>query len=278
MKYSVSQWIYGNEPIEKSIQRIDKFGYDGIEVKGEPSQYNTKVLAELIQSYDLETSSIAGMYPWPTEERDLSNPSKKARKKAVNYVKRCVDFARELDAALVIVVPSAVAKTEPLAPLEKEWKWAVESVRTAGVYAEDRGILVAVEPINRYETYLLNNASQALKFIGDVGLENVKVMLDCFHTNIEEPDPAASVRKVGKNLIHVHIADSNRQSVGRGHTDFKSIVRSLKEIGYARYLAMEPLPPFPDPYMAMNGLPPEESLDLCAEECINQLRLIEKAV
>lgn len=96
--------------------------------------------------------------------------------------------------------------------------------------------------------------------------------------NIEEPDPASSIRKAGKNLIHMHVADSNRQSVGRGHTDFKAIIRSLKEIGYTRYLAMEPLPPLADPYMALMGARPEEFLDLYAEECIQQLKFIERVV
>lgn len=276
MKYSISNWIYGDEPIEKSMERMSRFGYDGIEVKGEPDQYDAKKLRELMESYGLEASSIAGMYPWPTDERDLANPDEKVRRRAVEYVRRCVDFASQIGAPLVIVVPSSVAKVRPLVPVEKEWKLSVNAVREAGKYAQDHGILLAVEPINRYETYLVNTAEQALKFASEVGLENVKIMLDCFHMNIEEADPAAAIRRAGKELIHVHVADSNRQSVGRGHTDFRSIVRALKEIGYNRYLAMEPLPPVADPYMALKGTRAEDIADMYAEECINQLKFFEK--
>lgn len=277
LKYSISNWIYGDEPLERTLERLVKFKYDGIEIKGEPKIYDEKKIRELLSSYNLEASSIAGMYPWLTNERDLANVDEKVRRRAVNYVKECLDFARDVEAPIVIVVPSAVAKTKPLGPLEKEWEWAVKSVTEAGKYAVDVGVLIAVEPINRYETYLVNNVDQALKFVNDVGIDNVKIMLDCFHMNIEETAPAASVRKAGRNLIHMHIADSNRKSVGRGHTDFKSIIRSLKDIHYTRYLAMEPLPPIADPYMAMKGLRPEEFLDLYAEECIQQLKFFERA-
>ena len=278
MKYSVSNWIYGDEPFEETLERLSKFKYDGVEIVGEPKVYDSKKALRLLESYNLEVSSIAGMYPWPTQERDLANADEKVRERAVNYVKDCLNFANEIGAPLVIVVPSSVSKTRPQAPVEKEWKWAVESVRHAGKYAESVGVLIAVEAINRYETYLVNSVDQALKFAEDVGLESVKIMLDCFHMNIEEPDPAAAIRKAGKELIHLHVADSNRQSAGRGHTDFRAIMRSLKEISYTRYLTMEPLPPVGDPYLARTGLRSKEFLDLYTDECIRHLRFLEGVV
>jgi len=276
MKYSVSNWIYGDEPFEKTLKRLSRFNYDGVEIVGEPDKYDVSMTRQLLASYGLEASSIAGVYPWPTEDRDFASADRNVRERAVEYAKKCIRFARDVGAILIIVVPSCVAKTKPQAPLEKEWRWSVESVKEAGRYATDFGVLIAVEPINRYETYLVNNVDQALRFVGEVNLESVKIMLDSFHMNIEEPDPAASIRKAGQTLIHMHMADSNRQSVGRGHTDFRAIIRSLKETGYARYLAMEPLPPVPDPYIAMKGLRSEEFLDLYAQECIEQLRFLEK--
>lgn len=258
------------------MQRMARMDYDGIEFKGEPDQYDIRNLVELCRKYGLEVSSIAGMYPWPTEERDLSNPNEGVRNRAVAYVKKCVDFASQVGAPIVIVVPSCVGKTKPLVPREDEWARAVESVRGVGEYAKENDVRIAIEPINRYETSLLNNAEETLKFIGEVGLESVKMMLDCFHMNIEEPDLAGSIRTAGKELIHVHVADSNRQSVGRGHTDFKSIMGALKEIGYSHYLTMEPLPPLSDPYRGLEETFPEEILDLYAKECIENLRYIEE--
>lgn len=276
MKFSISIWIYGKEDIEKGFARAKKYGYDGIEVEGEPDKYDVKRLNELFSSYNLEASSIAGMYPWPTDERDLSNPDPKVRERAINYLKKCCEFANRIGAPLIIVVPGCVGKVRPVSTREEEWKLAVASVREAAKYAEEYGVVYAIEPINRYETYLLNNVDQGLKFVEEVNHDNVKLMLDCFHMNIEEPDPAYAIRKAGKMLIHVHVADSNRQSVGRGHTDFKAIIRSLKEIGFNRYLAIEPLPPLADPYMMREQVPPEDISDMFAEECIQQLKYFVK--
>jgi len=278
MKYSVMNWIYGTEPLEKTVKRLSRLGYDGISLKGEPDQYNSKRVRDLVKRYKLEVASVDGIYPWPTKERDLSNPDERARERAVKYVNRCTDLAAAVGAPLVVVVPSPVGKTKSLATRQKEWEWAVESVRRVAEYALQKGIEVAVEPINRYETHLLNNAEQALEFVKEVAVENTKIMLDCFHMNIEEADPAAAVRRAGRMLIHMHVADSNRQSVGRGHTDFKAIMRSLKEIGYERYLAMEPLPPLADPYDALTKEVCPELFDVYAKECIDNLKAIERVL
>jgi sugar phosphate isomerase/epimerase len=117
---------------------------------------------------------------------------------------------------------------------------------------------------------------QGLRFVQEVGSEVVKLHLDTFHMNIEDKDPAEAIRKAGDLLINMHISDSNRGPVGHGHTDFKAIIRALKEIGYQGALTMEPLPPIPDAFMAISM---EEFLplrDVYAEECITRLRYYEQ--
>ena len=104
----------------------------------------------------------------------------------------------------------------------------------------------------------------------------VKLHLDTFHMNIEEKDPAEAIRKAGELLVNVHIADSNRQAVGYGHTDFRAIIRALKDIEYERALALEPLPPVPDPYVAARLSRYQHLRYVYAEECIARLRQFEK--
>jgi D-psicose/D-tagatose/L-ribulose 3-epimerase len=106
----------------------------------------------------------------------------------------------------------------------------------------------------------------------------VKLHLDTFHMNIEEKDPAEAIRRAGELLVNVHIADSNRQAVGYGHTDFEAIMTALGEIGYERALALEPLPPVPDPYIAARLRRYEHLRDVYAEECIARLRQYEREV
>jgi D-psicose/D-tagatose/L-ribulose 3-epimerase len=286
MRYSISNWIYGEESLRTTFERLRRFGYDGIELKGEPEEYRPEEVNQLCREFDLEVLSIAGIYPWPTEERDLANPDPQVRDRAVNYLRECVDFASGVGAPLIIVVPSAVAKTSPVGDFEseeewveeaaREWDYAVDSLKRAAAYAEERGILLAVEPINRYETFLINNVDQGLSFVSEVGSSVVKLHLDTFHMNIEEKDPAEAIRKAGELLINVHIADSNRQAVGYGHTDFRAIIKALKDIGYERALALEPLPPVPDPYVAARLSRYQHLRDVYAEECIARLSQYER--
>jgi len=288
MKYSISNWIYGDEPLERTFQRLQKYGYDGVELKGEPELYPAREIKKLCQKYNLSVLSIAGIYPWPTRDRDLASADAGVRERAVNYLQNCIDLAAEIGIPLVIVVPSAVGKARPVENFENEgewvqakkraWGYAVQSVREAAKYAESIGILLAVEPINRYETFLVNNAQEGVKFIEEVDSPAVKIHLDVFHMNIEEPDPAEAIRRCGKLLINLHIADSNRQAVGEGNVDFGAIMRALKKIDYQWALTLEPLPPVPDPYIAARLKRYESLRDIYAEKCITRLRKLEKGL
>ncbi len=285
MRYAVSNWIYGDEPVEVTVARLARFGYDGIELMAEPSHYQPDRIRRLCAEHGLQVLSLAGMYPWPTDGRDLANPDPDVRERACSYLKECVDFAVALGAPLIIVVPSAVAKTSPVGHFadeeawvearEREWNWAVASVRQAAVHAAQKGVRLAAEPINRYETFLINTCEEGLRFVEQVDSPAVGLHLDTFHMNIEEADPARAIRQAGSLLINVHIADSNRQSVGRGHTDFRRIMQALVEIGYQGTLVLEPLPPVPDPYVAIRLKRYTHLRDAFAEESIARLRALE---
>ncbi len=288
LRYSVSNWIYGEEELGSILAKLRRFGYDGVELMGEPERYSAREVRELCADHDLKVLSIAGIYPWPTEERDLSNPEPRVRRRAVDYLRQCCDLAAELGAPLVIVVPSAVGKTSPVGnpqseeeweeAVKREWDYAVDSLRKAARYAEATGIWLAIEPINRYETFLINTAAAGLRFISEVGSKAVKLHLDSFHMNIEESDLVEAIRKSEGLLVNFHVADSNRQAVGRGHIDFKGIIAALCEINYSGALALEPLSPVPNPYMAVRFPRYREMLDLYLEESIERLKQYEAEV
>ena len=103
-------------------------------------------------------------------------------------------------------------------------------------------VRLALEPINRYETTLINNAAQGLELIERVGADNFGLLLDTFHMNIEEPDIEASIRQCGAHIFHFHVADSNRWYPGAGHLDFKSILKMLFDTGYPGWVSGEFLP------------------------------------
>ena len=262
---------YSGEPIERSIARLAKFGYDGVEFVGEPSKVQTREIRQLLKKYQIKASSVVQIF---TDERHPISAKETIRRNAVEYVKDCINMANEIEAPVVTTSCSACMKVSPEAPFEKERSLAIEFLRETGEYAGKLGIKLAVEPWNRYETYFINRLEQALDLINAVGLKNVGVMGDLFHMNIEESSLAGALTKVGSKLVHLHIADSNRQAPGRGHTDFQSVASALKQIGYSRYLTMEFLPPSADPYAALKGARTREFYDLYTKESIEYMKRI----
>ncbi|GAB6118351.1 sugar phosphate isomerase/epimerase [Thermoanaerobacter brockii subsp. lactiethylicus] len=269
IKYSYNTLVYAGEDIEKSIARLSKFGYDGVEFVGEPETMDAKKIRELLAKYNMEASSICGIY---TPERDLVSSNENIRKNAINYIKQCVDFAFAIGAKNISVTPTACMKIRPEVDIKTEWSWAVEGIREAGEYAGEKGIRLSVEAWNRYETYLVNRLEQSLAIVNEVDLPNVGCMGDTFHMNIEEENIADAFRLVGKKLYYVHIADSNRAAPGRGHIDFKAIAQALIEIGYEGWLSMELLPAAADPFMVLKGARCDEFYDQYTEESIDFLK------
>jgi sugar phosphate isomerase/epimerase len=283
-KYIISNWVYGEEDLKVTFDRLQRFGYDGIELMGEPEKYNNAEIKTLVKKTGVKVMTLAGIY---TAERDLSDPDHSIRANAVKYVKDCCDFANDLGAEVVIVVPSEVTRTKPhncnpldeydwLRAFDEEWKYAVESIGEAGLYAEKKGVMLAIEPANRFEVLLVNTGEQGLKMMNEVNLSSVKLHLDTFHMNIEDANPANSIRQAGSALINFHVADSNRQAVGEGHIDWDAHVKALIDIGYIRTLSLEPLPPVADTYLAANIQRFKPLRDEYAKLSIERLKEIEK--
>jgi D-psicose/D-tagatose/L-ribulose 3-epimerase len=274
-RYSATQWIFGNESIERSLQRLKKYGYDGVELAGEPKAIDTGQVNGLLRQYGLICTSICGIY---TKDRDLSSSDPAVRQNAVQYVKDCVDMAVSVGAAHVIVVPSPVGKASPGTTSAEEWENAVLSLKEAGGYALSKGINLAIEALNRFETYLLNKIAMAVDLVEQVNVPSVAVMADLFHMNIEERSHAEALKLAAPYLIHVHIADNTREAAGLGMTDFKAVMRTLLEIEYKGPITMEFLPPVANPYLAAGRDGSDDLFDRFTEQSINEIKRIVEAL
>jgi D-psicose/D-tagatose/L-ribulose 3-epimerase len=165
----------------------------------------------------------------------------------------------------VIVVPTAVGRTQPLEDAESEWNWAVESIAEAAGAIPAEGPRIVLEALNRYETYLVNSLDRADELRQAIGSDRVALMADLFHMNIEEDDVVDSVRAHAAQIAHVHLADSNRREPGRGHTDFAGVLAALDETGYVGALTMEFLPATANPYLAASlDVPADVKRELAA--------------
>ena len=234
LKLAMHNWMRP-EPIETTIRRLGRSGYDGIEISGEPALYDTKQVRSLLEENGLE---CWGSVTLMVGGRDLLHEDKYVRVGSVQYVKDTLDLIKALGGSILTVVPSTVGKVTPMSTPEAEWKWAVESLKECQAHAEKCGVRLALEPLNRFETYFLNRCDQALALAEDVG-GDCGVCLDIFHMNIEEADWPAAIRAAGNQLLDFHVADNNRMPPGQGAIDWELVVRTLGEIGYDAYLTVE---------------------------------------
>lgn len=234
MKHSMHNWMRP-EPVEVTLERLHRFGYDGIEISGEPTRYVTDEVRRLMDQYQLECwGSVTMMF----EGRDLIHPDAGIRRETVQYIKDSLDMTKRLSGRIFCIVPSTVGKTRPLASMSEEWAWAVAGLKEVTEYAGELGIVPGIEPLNRFETYFINRHDQALLLCEEVG-NNLGVVLDTFHINIEEADPIQAIRNVGSKLVDFHVADNNRRPAGKGHFDWARIVGALGDIGYHGHLTAE---------------------------------------
>jgi sugar phosphate isomerase/epimerase len=133
-----------------------------------------------------------------------------------------------------------------------------------------------MEVLNRYEAHLLNTSREALRFVEQVGHDNVGILLDAYHMNIEEADLRSAILAAKDHLFLFHAADSNRQSVGRGHTDFMGIMRTLNDIGYDGSIIIECTASGPDPFTPVKDTGWREEVWRYVQESVTLLRLYER--
>lgn len=272
-KYTYDALVYFGEDIGKSIERVAKFGYDGIELVGEPDQYDAASIKRQADDAGIVVSSICSIYMGP--ERDLSHPDAANRRKAVDYVKSVADMAAGTGADVIIVAPAPVGRMEALSDRNQEYGWAVENIRTAGEYAASVGVDLTLECWNRYETFWLNRLADGVAMWRDTGLTNGGVMGDTFHMNIDEATIDGALRETGDVLNHVHLADSNRAAPGEGHTDFRPILQALRDIDYQHWLSFELLPAGADPFATLRAGGGQEFFDQYTEQAIKRVKAIE---
>jgi sugar phosphate isomerase/epimerase len=237
MHLSMHNWMRA-EPIKTTIARLAKYGYKSIEISGEPEQFGlngSKDTKALLDEYKLK---CWGSVTLMLGERNLVAADTGKRAMSVQYVKDCITMVKELDGYEMTIVPATVGKVVADATPDEEWKWAVESMKEIYEHSQKAGVRLAIEPLNRFETYFLNRAEQAMALAEATG-PDCGVCLDAFHINIEEADLYEAIRSTKGRLTDFHVAENNRMPAGHGDYDWKKVVDTLKSIGYDGALTAE---------------------------------------
>ena len=246
MKVAMHNWMRA-EPVETTIRRLAKYGYDGIEVSYDsvelaPGAPGTAAVRGMLQENGVEcVGSISLMFAG----RDLIHADPTVRESSVDYLNKCITMVKELrdgDGGIMSIVPSEVGKVKEMASPEEEWAWAVEGLKAVREHANAEGVRMALEPLNRFETNFANRHDQVLLLADEVG-PDVGACLDVYHMNQEESDMYQALRNAGDRLFDVHVADNNRMACGQGMLDWAAILGTLKEIGYDGPITVEFVPP-----------------------------------
>jgi sugar phosphate isomerase/epimerase len=262
MHLSMHNWMR-SEPLEVTLARLARCGYGSIEIKGEPDQYDTKDVRDLLAKYDLK---CWGAVTLTLAERNLCAKDEQQRAASVQYMKDCVTMVKELDGQEITIVPSTVGKIVPDGTPEEEWAWCVEGLKEIHAHASTAGVRMAIEGLNRFETHFINRGDQALT-LADAVAPDVGVCLDAFHMNIEEVDFFQAIRDVGDRLVDFHVADNNRMACGMGALDWPKIVGTLQEVGYDGALTVEFVAPIDrTPANRFPDAVETEPVDISAEE------------
>jgi len=243
MQYGVNTWVWVSpttaDKLKELAPKVKSMGFDWIEVGIESTEdLDYSAGAEIIKENGLGISVCAAMGP----DRDLIHEDESIQKSGVEYIKHCIDAVSTLGGSNVVgPIYSAVGRVwqQTADERERDIETLVGHLKGLSDYAADKGAVLCIEPLNRFETSFVNLASQAIEIVDRVDKPACKIMLDSFHMNIEEKSLADAIRATGDRLVHFHSCENDRGAPGTGTVPWDDVKTALKEINYDGPLVIE---------------------------------------
>lgn len=239
----INTWVWTapltTEKIEALVPEAAEIGFDWIEFPLEsPGDFNYARAKEVVEAYGLGLSLCAVIGP----DRDLLHADETVRENGRQYLRHCIEAAQVLGAPTVIgPLYAAVGRTWQQSAAERAQAvdLLVSQLRPLAVYAADHGVVLGIEPLNRFETSFINTHQQVIELVDRVNQPACQVMLDTFHMNIEEKSIGAAIRGTGKRLCHLHACENDRGAPGSGHIDWAAVKAALDDIQYEGPVVIE---------------------------------------
>ena len=236
-------FVYWDD-LDAACARAAQLGFDAVEIFApSPAAIPIDRVRKLLEHHSLKLAAVGTGAGWVVHRLTLTNPDAAIRQKAIDFIRSIIDAGGPLGAPTI--VGSMQGRWGEGAARETAFKYLSDAFNQLGEHARPYSVPVIYEPLNRYETNMVNTMADGIGFLRSLQSKNVTLLADLFHMNIEEVDLAASIRQTGASIGHVHLADSNRRPAGNGHTDFASIAAALRDVGYRGYISAEYLP-WPD--------------------------------
>lgn len=246
VKFGVSTWLWTSPFTTETIElfpKIKAMGFDAVEIPVEyPEKIDAKKVKAALNQHGLE-AIVCGAFG-PT--RDLTNDDPAVHETCFQYITQCLDFCNEWGTKFLAgPMYSAVGKARMVAPEQrkKEWDRAVTNIHKVSKLAQERDLEIALEPLNRFESDMINTAEDVLRLVNDVNHPAAKIMLDGFHMAIEERNIELAITSVGGRLIHLQVAENYRGTPGTGQTPWNSFRQGLQNINYSGVISIESFTP-----------------------------------
>jgi D-psicose/D-tagatose/L-ribulose 3-epimerase len=240
--YGINTFLWASPFKTQHLPLLEKgksLGFDLVEIpiEGEADIDYAKT-AEAYKRAGVQCSLCAVMGP----NRDPSHEDEAIQKGGVSYLKHCIDAAAQLHAtALVGPLYAAVGRQWQATPEQRkrDLERCAKNLKVVARYAEDKGVTLALEPLNRFETSFINLTEQAIELLKMIDSPRVKLMMDTFHANIEEKHLGSAIEAAGKHLVHLHANENDRGTPGTGHVAWAEVAAALKKIGFSGTLVIE---------------------------------------
>ena len=227
--------------LEHAFEQAKDLGFDAVEIfAGGPDVVDRGELRRLVERTGLSVAAVGTGAGMVKHGLSLSDPDSSRRNQAQQFVREMIEFGAEFDCAAIIGSMQGRWGGEIDRPTALGY--LSDSLNELGPCAQSHGTTLIYEPLNRYETNLLNTLSETVAFLEELNTENVKLLADLFHMNIEESDMCQSIVATGAHIGHIHFVDSNRRAAGMGHTSWQPVASAIREIGYEGYISAEALP------------------------------------
>jgi len=240
MKYGVNTFIWRSEFQAGDVSlfpRIREGGFDGVEIPViNPGSLPSAVIRRGLEDHGLECTACSVL----PGGLSLISDDASVRRRALDQLKSCVEAAAIIGARILAgPLYSPVGYLSGVRRTREEWQRLVECYRALSGFLAGHGVTIAIEPLNRFETYFLNTVADAVTLCGEIGVPEVGILFDTFHANIEEKDVAFACRAAGPHLKHVHACENDRGTPGTGHVDWPGVFASLRAAGYDGWLVIE---------------------------------------
>jgi sugar phosphate isomerase/epimerase len=228
--------------LELGLRTVSSLGYSGVELSLlDSSLIDPEQLADQLDEYKLAAYTIATGQTYYADGFSLFNAERERREKCVRRLFRHIDLAKRLNCMVIVggIRGTIVATGRERSEQERD---GLECLRRCALYAGDRNVVLLLEPVNRYETNVVNTIKEGLTLISEIDVPNLKLLPDTFHMNIEEANLGDALVSASSLVGYVHFADSNRLAPGWGHIDFANLLSALSKIEYAGPIGVEILP------------------------------------